>query len=92
MIIVIMKTLEPWVKGSSYTVAVFTPCVADLSFIVTCVHQKIKPLFCRINFGYTQNFVKECFVFFHLFSFEHKKKRKIHTKLDRASKFILTFI
>ena len=29
------------------------PRVVDLSFIVTPAHQKIKTLFCRINFDYT---------------------------------------
>ena len=54
-----MKTLEPFgkIEGSSYIVAVFRPHVADLSFIVTRTHQKIKALFCRINFDYTKNLV-----------------------------------
>ena len=39
------------------------PRVLDLSFIVTRAHQKIKALFCRINFDYTTNFVKKYFVF-----------------------------
>ena len=44
MIIVIMKTIEPFekIKGSSYIVAVFKPQVVDDLFIVTCMHQKIK--------------------------------------------------
>ena len=73
-----MKTLEPFekIKGSSYIVAVFRPHVADLSFIVTLTHQKIKALFCCINFDYTKNLVKKCFVLFHLFSFEYKKRKE----------------
>ena len=66
MIIVIMKTLEPFetIKVSSYVVEIFRPRVADLSFIVTGTHQKIKALFCLINFDYTKSFVKKCFVLF----------------------------
>ena len=53
----------------------------------------MKALFCRINFDYTTNFVKNVLFFFMFFSFEYKKKEeKIHTKLDRASKFTLTSI
>ena len=35
------------------------PRVVDLLFIVTRAHQKIKALFCRINFDYATNFVKK---------------------------------
>ena len=52
------------IKDSSYIVEIFRSCVADLSFIVTGTHQKIKALFCRINFDYTKSFVKKCFVLF----------------------------
>ena len=81
MIIVIMKTLEPFekIKESSYIVAVFRSHVIDLSFIVTGTHQKIKPIFCCINFDYTKNFVKQCFVFFHLFPFKCKKRKEKYT-------------
>ena len=72
------------------------PHVVDLSFIVThqsSAHQKIKALLCHINFDYMTNFVKKCFVFISIF-FLHsiKKDKKIHTELDRASKFTLTAI
>ena len=81
MIIVIMKTLEPFekIKKSSYIVAVFRSHVIDFSFIVTGTHQKIKPIFCRINFDYTKNFAKQCFVFFHLFPFKCKKRKEKYT-------------
>ena len=39
------------------------PRLVDVSFIVTCSHQKIKALFSRINFDYAKNFVEKCFVF-----------------------------
>ena len=39
------------------------PRLVDLLFIVTCAHQKIKALFCCINFDYTTNFVKKMFYF-----------------------------
>ena len=32
-------------------------CAVYLSFIVTCVHQKMKASFCHINFDYTTNFL-----------------------------------
>ena len=81
LIIVIMKTLEPFekIKGSSYIVAVFRQHVADLSFMVTRTHQKIKALFCCIDFDYKKNLVKKCFVFFQLFSFEYKKRKEKYT-------------
>ena len=67
------------------------PHVVDLSFIVTCAHQKIKALFCRINFDYVKNAVKKCFVFVStFFLLSIKKKRKIYTKLDQTSKFTST--
>ena len=68
------------------------PHVVDLSFIVTCAHQKIKALFCHINFDYAKN-VKKWFVFLSTFFLLNiKKKRKIYTKLDQASKFTLTLL
>ena len=51
--------------------------VVYLSFI-TCTHQKIKALFCCINFDYMTSFVKKCFVF-HFFSFEYKKRKAKYT-------------
>ena len=36
--------------------AIVRPCVLDLSFIVTHVHQKLKALFCHINFDYYEKF------------------------------------
>ena len=76
-----MKTLEPFekIKGSSYIAAVFRQHVADLSFMVTRTHQKIKALFCCIDFDYKKNLVKKCFVFFQLFSFEYKKRKEKYT-------------
>ena len=69
------------------------PRVVDLLFIVTRAHQKIKALFCRINFDYATNFVKKRFIFLsNIFLLSIEKKRKIHTKHDHASKFNLTSI
>ena len=69
-----------------------SPRVVDLLFIVTSAASKIKALFCRINFDYATNFVKNVLFLLFFFSFEHKKRKEIHTKLDRASKFTLTSI
>ena len=54
------------------------PSAVDLSFIVAST-QKIEALFCRINFDYVANFVKN--VFLSIFSFEYKKRKKIHIKI-----------
>ena len=57
------------------------PYVVDFSFIVTHAHQKIKALFCCINFDYITNFVKKCFVFLSIFFFyfECKKRKQKYT-------------
>ena len=57
---------------------ILRPRVVYLSFIVTRTHQKIKALFCCINFDYTTSFVKKCFVF-QFFSFEYKKRKAKYT-------------
>ena len=62
--------------------------VVDVSFIATGAHQKIKASFYRTNFDYTTNFIRKFFVFLYItFLLSIKKERKMHTKLDRASKF-----
>ena len=64
------------------------PRVVDVSFIATGAHQKIKASFYRINFDYTTNFIRKFFLFLYItFLLSIKKERKMHTKLDRASKF-----
>ena len=56
---------------------IFRSRVVDLSFIVTHVHQKLKALFCCINFDYTKNFIKKMFYLsFYFFFFEIKKEKK----------------
>ena len=55
------------------------PRVVDLLFIVTRVHQKIKALFCHINFDYVTNFVKKCFVFLSILLLLSIKKEKKNT-------------
>ena len=57
----------------------FRPRVVDLSFIVTRAHQKIKALFCRINFDYATNFVEKCFVFLSILLLLSIKKEKKNT-------------
>ena len=62
----------PWTSNLFLKIPVqllFRAHVVDLFFIVTHVHQKIKALFCCINFDYTTNFVKKCFVFLSIFIF-----------------------
>ena len=57
-----------------------SPRVVDLLFIVTSAASKIKALFCRINFDYATNFVKNVlFLLSFFFSFEHKKREKKYT-------------
>ena len=41
--------------------------IVDLSFIVTCAHQKIKALFCHIIFDYYNKFCKKMFFSLSLF-------------------------
>ena len=53
----------------------FRPHVADLFFIVTFAHQKIKALFCHFNFDYMANFVEKSFVFL-FFYFEYNKRKE----------------
>ena len=63
------------------TFLVLRPPVVDLSFIVTCAHQKIKAFYC-ISFDYTKNalFVKNA-LFFFLFSvlLSIKKRKEKYT-------------
>ena len=70
---------------------VVRPHVVDLSFVVTHTHQKIKALFCCINFECYKKFCRKIFLFLP-FSSEYIKKRRIYTKLNRASKFTFTSI
>ena len=78
-----VTVLKLWLK----IIITIRPHVLDLSFIETHKHQKIKGLFCRINFDCYNKFCQKCFSFY-LFSFKYKK-RKIHTKRDCASRFTL---
>ena len=55
------------------------PHVVDVSFIVTCTHQKIKALFCCINFDYAVNFVKKCCFTFYFPSFEYQERKEKYT-------------
>ena len=69
------------------------PPVVDLLFIVTCMHQKVKTLFCCINFDNKTNLVEKCFVFLSIFLvLSIYIKRKTHSILGCASKVTLTSI
>ena len=72
---VAFKNCVPFTKYITY----IRPCVVDLSFIVTSTHQKIKALFCHINFDYATDFVKKCFVFFSILLLLTIKKEKKNT-------------
>ena len=56
----------------------FRSHAVDLSFTVSCMHQKIKTLFCCINVDFTTKFVKKCFSFY-FFSFEYKERKEKFT-------------
>ena len=64
-------------KGSKWRTKspayLFILSVVDLSFIVTRLHQKIKVLFCHINFDYYEEFCKK--MFFLTFFFVQKKEK-----------------
>ena len=57
------------------------PRVVDFLFIVTHAHQKMEALFWDINFDYTADFFKKCFVFVSIFFFHlsiKKEKKGTH--------------
>ena len=70
-------------------VVLYRQRVVDLSFIVTRASKK-KALFWlrRINCDYYEKFCRKMF-FFLSFLFQVYEKRKMHTKLNQASKFTL---
>ena len=59
----------------SFTTILVRPRVVDLSFIVARVHQKIKALFCRINFHYYEKFCVKKWLFFFLVYIKKKYTR-----------------
>ena len=56
----------------------FRSHAVDHSFTVSCMHQKVKTLFCCINVDFTTKFVKKCFSFY-FFSFEYKERKEKFT-------------
>ena len=79
-------------SGKFNFLCLLRPHVVDLSFIVICAHQKIKALFCHINFDYATNFVKKMFFLSIFFLLSIKKERKRNTKLNCALNFTLASI
>ena len=72
---VAFKNCVPFTKYITH----IRPRVVDLLFIVTSAHQKIKALFCHINFDYATNFVKKCCFFFSILLLLTIKKEKKNT-------------